>query len=83
MICESCMTAADLNLQNEHKRCKGCDCQHRPLKDEPERADCNVCGRNVYITRVGRVLHWHKDNRSTKYGKWGLRCPGSGKKPQR
>lgn len=40
---------------------------------------CAWCTKKVNLTRVGRVMHWHKDNRNTKYGKWGVKCPGSGK----
>ena len=36
MICQQCQIAANLNSQNEpkkaskeHKKCKGCECQHK------------------------------------------------------
>lgn len=35
MICQACSLAADMFMMVVHKRCTGCDCQHKPPVANP------------------------------------------------
>lgn len=52
MICPECAKAADTGRQNEHEKCKGCDCMHGESREFLRKL------RGAYIATAGDLANY-------------------------